>query len=481
VKSSGWDRAKDFGAGKDLPPNLAEKTVQELILGQYLAEESRENGAGYRADYVFIGKNADALMNPHCNPIKIKLRAKGGKASHAKTLCLPVGGGANMNEAARTIQQHSKGSGTLSSSSSSNPPPLQVRTTGNHHINQQVICDLAEDDGDEEDYDGVIAATKSSAKKKPKKDASSKTPTTASKRKTASSTTTGGKSTTKKKRTSSKKKQQEVEYADFRLSDDGDSSEEGEEEEDNRSSVALKRNKLDTVPTYATSPSHVQKPRHVIGFEDSDNDDSDEDNDLQLSSQSRRNSAPSSVRKSGHFSVFAPSPPKAVAQSSSSSSSSLINVRRRLASRKLEQSLSTHLQAWVEKYSTETGCANYHIAGEKDIAEIVIYVPTTKENLKALGTGWGLTKLKRHGDALIAAITDWIDTNNVELVGEFHKPSSSSSSSTSVIDPIMMHGPPSTAKSASKAAFESDEEQQHAGVDDDVDVGNHSDFDDNPW
>jgi len=89
MRQSGLGRASLFGCGKALTKAVAERLCQELVVRKFLAEESRENGAGYNADYLVLGKHAHQLLDGNHPPkIVVKFRSRGG----GRKAVTPAGG-----------------------------------------------------------------------------------------------------------------------------------------------------------------------------------------------------------------------------------------------------------------------------------------------------------------------------------------------------------------------------------------------------
>jgi hypothetical protein len=90
----------------------------------------------------------------------------------------------------------------------------------------------------------------------------------------------------------------------------------------------------------------------------------------------------------------------------------------RLGSKRREREISNLLRAWAEEYGAEINTSAYHIVGDSGILDLSKRVPTSKEELKKM-SGWGLTKVVKHGDRLIGVINGFLHDNNIELSSPF--------------------------------------------------------------
>lgn len=91
----------------------------------------------------------------------------------------------------------------------------------------------------------------------------------------------------------------------------------------------------------------------------------------------------------------------------------------RLGKRSLEGLFKEALRSWADAYAAQSGTMNYHILGETEILSMTRHVPQTTDNLKKMSCGWGLTKITKHGDALLKTIAAFLEQHQVTLVGPF--------------------------------------------------------------
>ena len=104
VRQMGFDRSEFFAAGKSLDAKVAERLIQELVLRGFLAEESRENGAGYNSEYIILGRLSRQLLEgSHPPAVIIPFRSKsraprgGGAAAGNHPRAIGAGGAAGAS------------------------------------------------------------------------------------------------------------------------------------------------------------------------------------------------------------------------------------------------------------------------------------------------------------------------------------------------------------------------------------------------
>lgn len=346
---------------------------QELVLRKYLAEESRENGAGYSADYVQLGRKASEFLQARQqpSPILVKFRAKQGRSA-AK----PSGGGSSSN---------SCGGGGSSGRVNSR--------SGN------------DDDGDDEPRE-VSGPPPKAAKTPARKDVAEARPRE--------------KSAAKKSPPRKKSPPPKAQRIEDMCEDDGSDTESsrsgGDDDEDGvkvlsgRSSAA----KAAKAHPPTSRKGQVSSPLPTSSTFKSASSSS--------SSASRKDGSPSAAALTGKYSSFFNPSEKGVGAAHAK-----VVVGRgkkaepvgRLGKRPLESLFSEALRSWAEVYAAQNGTNSYHILGETDILSMTRHVPQTTDNLKKMSCGWGLTKITKHGDALLKTIAAFLEQHQVVLVGDF--------------------------------------------------------------
>jgi superfamily II DNA helicase RecQ len=359
MRTAGLDRAEGFGCGKDLEGSVAERLVQELVLKKFLAEESRETGGGYSADYLSLGPQANALLGSHPPQVVVKFRTKGTARSAPKSAKTP---------------KLTKAQALKASQPRAGPGPAY---------------DDDDDDGDDPE-DVAMLSAKSSKTPKPRQERTPKPK--ADKRDKSQTTSKKAKQTTPPKGYSGTAASayapggvMEMVNA---MSDDGSSSESGS----------------GGSGSGGRGSAHGRLARRFETFETR----------AAALSSSAVSAAPA-ASASKHF--LAPFQAAAIPPSAKVKASAV----GRLGSKSLENLLSTFLHQWLDAYGAEHNIATFNIADSKAVLELVKYVPQTRGDLKQLN-GWGAHKLSTHGDLILTQIETFLDEHHVELVGSFVAP-----------------------------------------------------------
>eukprot|EP00613_Pedinella_sp_CCMP2098_P040425 CAMPEP_0171777626 /NCGR_PEP_ID=MMETSP0991-20121206/57900_1 /TAXON_ID=483369 /ORGANISM="non described non described, Strain CCMP2098" /LENGTH=957 /DNA_ID=CAMNT_0012384389 /DNA_START=1 /DNA_END=2871 /DNA_ORIENTATION=+ len=94
-------------------------------------------------------------------------------------------------------------------------------------------------------------------------------------------------------------------------------------------------------------------------------------------------------------------------------------VKGRLPNKALEAQLQD-AAAWAEATATDEHTAAHHFfLNESSISEAVRWVPQTRQHLKDIRAGWGLTKINKYSTPFLAVVNGFLNENGLELDAEF--------------------------------------------------------------
>jgi superfamily II DNA helicase RecQ len=264
------------------------------------------------------------------------------------------------------------------------------------------------------------------------------------------------------------------------------------------SSTAKKKTPASKTPTKANDlTTQAYAPGGVVDMIDSSDDgDSSDEDACRVVAQSEKKKSSAAVSSS------ASSSPSFSSSSSSSffNSSTLANVpssrkvkpviktkkkKGRLPSKALEAQLHDTLTHWAETTATDENTASYHILGESSIIEAVRWVPQTRQHLKDVKNGWGLTKLNKHSVSFLSVVNAFLEEKGIVLDATFDlakaKEEADIEESTSPTDLPAEGAAESFGYGGGRGEAQDSSDEDFGGGNGSEDDAHNSDFVEEPW